>query len=126
MSVAQEAEVVTTNHSGHMEGRLIGLLVFGVGVGLLLLVFSIAYHLFTASPADALHLTITGDPKRDPGAAVIGSSFGYILIRILLLFLMSLAASLTAQKGVNLYFSCVQGAKTVKTTRPAASVTAEA
>ena len=126
MSSAQEAEVTTTGHGGHWEGRLIGLVVFGVGIGLLLMVFSIAYHLFTASPAAALGITITGDPKRDPGAAVIGSHFGLLIVKILLLFVMSAAASLISQKGVNLYFSCAQGAKTVKTTRPAAAITAEA
>lgn len=98
-------------HRGDFISKAIGVLVFVIGVGLLLLVFKLAYGLFTASPATALGLHITGDPKRDPGAALIGQAFGYLLVKILLLFVMSLAALFTAQKGINLYFSCLHGGK---------------
>ena len=112
------------NH-GDIPGRLIGMVVFFVGIGLLLLVFKIAYGLFTASPATALGITITGDPKRDPAAMLIGQSFGWLMVKILLLFLMSVVASLTAQKGVNLYFSGVHGGRTHET-KPSSAVSADA
>ena len=113
-------------HRSDLLGRLIGMLVFCVGVGLLLLVFKVAYDLFTAAPAAALGIHITGDPKRDPGAMLIGQSFGFLIIKILLLFVMSAAASLIAQRGINLYFSCVHGSKPDNTIKPAANVSAEA
>ncbi len=88
--------------------RVIGLVVFCVGVGLLVTVFTIAYRLFNSSPAQVLGITFTGNPHKDPGAATIGSQFGWLLFRIGFLLLMSLAGSLVAQKGVNLYLSVSQ------------------
>lgn len=113
-------------HRSDLLGRLVAMLVFCLGVGLLLLVFKIAYGLFTATPASALGINITGDPKRDPGVALIGQSFGFLIIKILLLFVMSAASSMIAQRGINLYFSCVHGSKPDNTTKPAANVSAEA
>lgn len=107
-------------------GRVIGMVVFLLGVGLLLWVFYIAYGLFTATPAQAIGLNITGDPKRDPGAAQIGSQFGWLLCRIAFLFVMSISGSLVSQKGINLYFSAVQGIPVNITARPAASASASA
>ncbi len=83
--------------------RVIGILVFCVGVGLLVAVFSMAYKLFNSSPAQVLGISFTGNPHKDPGAATIGSQFGWLLCRIGFLLLMALAGSLVAQKGVNLY-----------------------
>lgn len=91
-------------------GRVIGMLVFLIGVVLLLVVFYVAYTLFTAQPASALGLKFTGDPKRDPSAASIGTQFGWMLFRIASLFIMSIAGSLISQKGINLYFSAMAGA----------------
>jgi len=102
---------MSATQRGDLIGRIIGLLVFFVGVGLLLLVFKLAYGLFTASPATALGIKITGDPKHDPGAALIGQAFGHLLIKILLLFMMSVASSFIAQKGINLFFSCAHAGK---------------
>ena len=96
-------------HKGDLPGRLIGMLVFLVGVGLLLLVFKAAYGLFAMSPADALALKFTGNAKTDPSAQQIGMSFGWLLIKIAFLFIMSVAASLVSQKGVNMYFSALRG-----------------
>ncbi len=125
MSSAQGLEAGAGHHND-WPGRIMGFVVFATGICLLLLVFSMAYHLFTSSPAAALNITITGDPKRDPGAMLIGQQFGFLLIKILLLFVMSAAASLISQKGVNLYFSCSAGTKAARAIKPAASVSAEA
>lgn len=110
---------------GDLIGRIIGLLVFFVGVGLLLVVFKLAYGLFAASPATALGIQITGDPKHDPGVALIGQAFGYLLVKILLLFMMSVAASFVAQKGINLFFSCTHGGKREETKKSVSQTVAE-
>ncbi len=110
---------------GDLPGRLIGMLVFLIGIGLLLLVFKVSYDLFTSSPEHALHMTITGDPKRDPGAAVIGSGFGWLLLRIGFLFVMAVSASLLSQKGINLYFSAVHGPQHKDVLKPTSTVSAE-
>ena len=95
---------------GDILGRIVGMLVFLIGVALLLWVFYSAYGLYQLPPAAALGLKFTGDPKKDPAAMVIGTQFGWLLIRIIFLFLMSIAGSLVANKGINLYFSAMQGA----------------
>lgn len=98
--------------NGKMSGdviiaKIIGIAVFALGIGLLLLVFRTAHELFTATPAAALGLHLTGNPKTDPTAMAIGQSFGFLLVKILLLFLMALSGSLIAQKGINLFYSAV-------------------
>jgi hypothetical protein len=112
-------------HRNELPGRIIGMLVFILGIGLLLLVFKIAYTLFTASPDAALGFHITGDAKVDPGAAKMGQYFGWMILKIMLLFVMSVAASCIGQRGINLYFSSVHGSKHDGTIKPAATVSAE-
>ncbi len=99
---------------GDWIGRLIGMLVFALGVALLVVVFYIAYGLFNTPPSAALGLKFTGDPKRDPSATMIGSQFVWLLLRVAYLFIMSISGSLIANKGINLYFSSMQGAPVVK------------
>ncbi|HLK58821.1 MAG TPA: hypothetical protein VKU00_19770 [Chthonomonadaceae bacterium] len=97
-------------HSRHdWFGRIVGMLVFLLGVALLIVVFFMAYHLFNAPPNEALGLHITGNPKTDPTATAIGTNFGWMLLRVAYLFLMAIAGSLIAQKGINLYFSAMKG-----------------
>src|SRR5262249_29437115 len=83
-----------------------------IGVALLLVVFYVAYGLFTKPPAEALGLKLTGDPKKDATAlsyVSIGVQFTALLFRLAYLFIMSIAGSLIANKGINLYFSAIQG-----------------
>src|SRR5262249_23133194 len=80
-----------------------------LGVALLVLVFYHAYELFNMKPANALDLKMTGDPKHDPAATTIGVQLAGMLFRVVLLFIMSIAGSLIANKGINLYFSAIQG-----------------
>lgn len=96
---------MTAAPRGDIPGRIIGMIVFLLGVALLIWVFYIAYGLFNASPATAMGLHFTGNPKTDPGAAIIGSRFGWLILKVLFLFIMSISGSLTSQKGINLYFS---------------------
>ena len=44
-----------SSKGGDLIGRIIGMLVFLIGVALLIIVFYKAFDLFTAKPADALH-----------------------------------------------------------------------
>ena len=115
----------TQSHSD-LSGRICGMLVFLLGVGLLVAVFFTAYQLFNASPNEALRLQFTGNPKTDPTATTIGTNFGWMLGRVGCLFLMAIAGSLIAQKGINLYFSAMKGhAVSVTTHHPAAAPAAE-
>lgn len=101
----QTAVSVPTSGRSDILGKIMGMLVFLLGVGLLLVVFKIAYELFTQKPNAALGLKFTGDPKKDPTAAQIGAHFGTMLFQLTYLFIMSIAGSLIAQKGVNFYLS---------------------
>ncbi len=94
---------------GDLTGRVLGILVFLLGVGLLCIVFNMAYTLFHASPQDVLHVKFTGNPKTDPSLSAIGTQFGGLIYKLALLFLMSIAGSLVAQFGVKLYFSAMKG-----------------
>lgn len=98
-----------TANRGDIIGRIVGMFVFLIGVALLLLVFHIAYNLFTTPPAAALGLKFTGDPKKDPAAATIGAQFAWLLFRIGYLVIMSVASSMVSNKGINLYFSALHG-----------------
>jgi hypothetical protein len=95
---------------GDILGRVVGMLVFLLGVSLLVFVFSHAFQLFSLKPDDALGFRFTGDPKKDPLLSQIGSHFGWLLLQIAFLFIMALAASLISQRGINLYFSAINGA----------------
>ena len=92
-----------------IPARVIGMLVFLAGVAALGYVFYIAYGLFQAPASQTLGLTFKNDPKTDPTAAAIGSQFGVLLFRLAYLFLMSIAGSLIANKGINLYFAALHG-----------------
>ena len=100
---------MSSGSRGDILGRLVGMLVFLVGVGMLVFVFMYAFQLFGLDPARALGLQFTGDPKKDPLLAQIGVRFGWILLRVGFLIVMALAASLISQRGINLYFSAMQG-----------------
>ena len=106
---------MSSGSRGDIFGRLVGMLVFLAGVALLVAVFMYAFKLFNQTPAQALGLTFTGDPKRDPLLAHIGSQFGWIFVRLGCLIIMSLAASFISQRGINLYFSALQFTPRVQT-----------
>lgn len=86
-----------------LSSRLVALLVFLAGVAMLVSVFVIALHLFQ-SPVPGL------EPLRTPGAAPppaanIGTALAAFVRQLLLLGVMTLAGSLLANKGANLYLS---------------------
>lgn len=85
--------------------RLVALLVFLLGVGILVFVFVTALHLFQ-SPVPGLEpLQTPGAPP--PAAANISVSLAGFARDLLLLGVMTLAGSLLANKGAHLYFSAV-------------------
>ena len=84
------------------SGRLLALLVFLAGVGMLVFVFLTALHLFQ-SPVPGL------EPLQTPGAAPppaagIGTALADFARRLLLLGVMTLIGSLLASRGAHLYF----------------------
>lgn len=92
-----------------LTGRIVGILVFLLGIGMLFVVFRLAYALYHASPADALGLRFTNNAKTDPGLNLIVARVGVLLVRVLSLFVMAIASSLICQFGVKLYFSAIKG-----------------
>lgn len=84
-------------------GRIIGMVVFGLGIIAMLFVFAIAYSMFT-SPASELFQA--NDASISPFTAVgLGGAVVLVLVRIALLFIMTLAGSLIAGRGIQLYLS---------------------
>jgi hypothetical protein len=81
------------------------MLIILLGVGLLVWVFYIAYGLYQAPASTALDLRFTGDAKKDPTVTTIGAHFMWLLFRVAYLLLMSVAGSLIANKGINLFLS---------------------
>ena len=83
--------------------RLVALLVFLLGVGMLIFVFVTALHLFQSPAPGLAPLQTPGAPP--PAAANIGVSLAGLARDLLLLGMMTLAGSLLASKGAHLYFS---------------------
>ncbi len=88
-----------------LPGRLLALLVFLTGVGMLIFVFVTALHLFQSSVPGLQPLQMPGAPP--PPAANIGTALADFARRLLLLMVMTLAGSLLASKGAHLYFGTV-------------------
>lgn len=81
-------------------GRIIGMVFFLLGIIILIFVFAIAYGMFTA-PASQ----VFGNPQGSAGltATGLGAVVILIVVRIGLLFIMTLAGSLIAARGMHLY-----------------------
>ena len=104
--------------------RLIALLVFLVGIGILVFVFVTALHLFHAPVPGLEPLQTPGAPP--PAAASIGVSLAGFARELLLLGVMTLAGSLLANKGAHLYFSAAHPAAPEIAPAPATNEAAEA
>ena len=99
------------------SGRLLALLVFLVGVGMLVFVFVTALHLFQ-SPVPGLEtLQKAGVPP--PPAVNIGTALADFIRRLLLLMVMTLAGSILASKGAHLYFGTAYPASEPAAAAPA-------
>ena len=85
--------------------RLVALLVFLLGIGMLVFVFVSALHLFQVPVPGLEPLQTPG--AAPPAAAAIGLSLAGFARELLLLGVMTLAGSVLASKGAHLYFSSV-------------------
>lgn len=79
------------------------MLVFALGIVMLLLVLWIAYGMFS-TPA-SVFFSAGGAGKGSLTAAGLGVTIAWIFVKIALLFVMTLAASLIASRGIQLYLS---------------------
>ena len=80
-------------------GRIIGLLTFLAGIGLLVFVAVLAYSFFT-------HTTAVPLPMKDtttPTATLLGESAIQLFFKIALLIVLTVVGSLLASKGIHLY-----------------------
>ncbi len=100
---------MSSGYRGDVTGRVLGAITFLIGVGLLGFVFHEAYGLFSSNSQQALGLVFTGNPKLDPSAMKVATQFGWLILKIAVMFIMAIAGSLISQKGINLYFSAVRG-----------------
>jgi len=96
-------------------GSILGIAVFLGGVALLLLTFRLAYDMFQRPPQEAIKFQ--AGQAIDFGAT--GNNLTAVLVRVLLLVVMGLVASLIANRGVLLYSrSLFQTAAADKSERP--------
>lgn len=80
-------------------GSFLGIVAFLGGVALLVIVFRLAYQMFSTPPATALGFSST--KKLDLNAGI--AAFLVVMIRILLLLVMGLVGSWIANRGISLY-----------------------
>ena len=92
------------------SGRAVGMTVFILGIILLLFVLSIAYGMFTSAASDLL--PSTGGSASALTVAGLGASMALVIVKIALLFVMTLAGSLIASRGIQLFFA--SGENTVR------------
>jgi len=81
--------------------RVLGILVFLLGIAIILCVLWLGFGLYQ----DRTLGIPTAGPKSGPTATDLGAAFIRLIFRIGLLFLGSLSGSLIASKGIHLYFS---------------------
>jgi hypothetical protein len=80
-------------------GTILGLAVFLLGVGLLLLTFKLAYDMFSVAPADALKLA----PNQAIAVESVAPTLTGLILRVFLLVVMGIVGSLIANRGVHMY-----------------------
>jgi len=90
---------------GDLLGRIIGIVVFLGGIGLLSFVFATAYSWFSTPPAALATSPTPGSTA--PATAQLGKSAVVMLEKIGLLIVMTIVGSLLAGRGVQLYFASV-------------------
>ena len=84
-----------------LVARVIGLVVFTLGIAILVVSFVFAYRLFTSTG-----IAIAPGKPGGPSASVnLGSSAIVTLARIGALFIIVLVGSLIASRGVQMYFA---------------------
>lgn len=83
--------------------RVLGMVIFIAGIGVLVFVFIMAYRMFTAPN---MGLAVAPGAEGGPSSVQnLGSSALVMVLRIALLFIMALVGSLIAGRGIQLYFA---------------------
>ncbi len=100
--------MASVNTHRDTPGRILAALVFLIGVGLLCLVFGLAWSLFR-SPVPGLELPVKAGAAAPP-AEGIGIGLTEVVRQLLLLALMTVSGSVIAGKGIHLYYSAAQSA----------------
>jgi len=85
-----------------MSGKILGIIVFVIGVGLLVFVFSIVYQIFQGDYNS--FATVLKTDKTKPFGNALGFWFIKAGIKMLMIIFMTITASLIANKGISLYF----------------------
>lgn len=96
-------------------GTLVSLLVFLAGIAMLMFVFKTALDLFSIPPENAV-----GIKKTEPFTAETAGRSGMQLVwRIVLMLIMSIIASIIANRGIRLYSEAKHGeAKHAEASKP--------
>lgn len=87
-----------------LAARVIGLLVFALGIGILVFSFYTAYHQVFSSPTAGIKV-VQPAAKGVPATAALSQSALSVFIRLGALLIMVLAGSLIASRGVQMYFA---------------------
>ncbi|MHB9035507.1 MAG: hypothetical protein ACYC64_02490 [Armatimonadota bacterium] len=90
-------------HKGDLVGRIVGMLVFLAGVGILVFVFVAAFQYFNSNAI--LLKPATPASETLPATSRLGESALLLFGRIALLIVMAIAGSQVASRGIQLYFA---------------------
>lgn len=93
-----------TGHEKDWFGATLGILVFLVGVGLLVLVFKMSLEMFNTPPKVSLEIK-TG---RAIDVAKASDTATAVIVRVIVLVLMAVTGSLIANRGIHLYSACTR------------------
>ena len=95
-------------HKIDLTGRILGIIVFLAGIGVLAVVFVFAYTFFT-SPSCGVQIPSGADAQAAP-TSELGASAVVILAKMLSLIVMAIVGSIIAGKGMQLYFTATRSA----------------
>lgn len=96
--------MASSSRGDDLLARIIGLLVFVLGVAIILGVLWLALQMFRDPNLGRAASTAS---ENGPTAAEIGIGFGQLILRIALLCLGSVSGSAIANKGIHLYFNAL-------------------
>ena len=99
---------------GDLVGRIVGMLVFLAGIGILVFVFIAAYQYFNSN---AIILKPSAPATATtPATTRLGESAVLLFGRIALLIVMAIAGSQVASRGIQLYFAATGHRRTITST----------
>jgi hypothetical protein len=87
-----------------LAARITGLIVFALGIVALIFSFYVAYHQLFVSPTAGI-VTAPAKPGSPSAISTLSSSALAVLIKLAAMFVMILAGSLIASRGIQMYFA---------------------